>query len=150
MREGSGRTFRRARPDELHGHWCAINLASRLEGLNKLYGTSIIASGTIVDRANEVFDFRLLDVVAVKGKSDPIKIYELLGTKGALEHCRQVVSTYESAFSAYAAGKFESALAVLRENASDPPSAVLIERCKAFLQGPPPADWRGIYISASK
>jgi adenylate cyclase len=90
-----------------------------------------------------------LDVVAVKGKSDPITIYELLGTKGALEHCRQVVSTYESAFSAYAAGKFESALAVLQENASDPPSTVLIER-KAFLQVPPPADWRGIYISASK
>jgi adenylate cyclase len=83
----------------------AINLASRLEGLNKLYGTSIIASGTIVARAKEAFDFRLLDVVAVKGKSDPITIYELLGTKGALEHCRQVVSTYESAFSAYCSRK---------------------------------------------
>ena len=128
----------------------AINLASRLEGLNKLYGTSIIASGTIVDRANEVFDFRLLDVVAVKGKSDPIKIYELLGTKGAFEHCRQVVSAYETAFSAYAAADFKRALAVLQENASDPPSTVLIERCKAFLQVPPPADWRGIYLSASK
>ena len=127
-----------------------INLASRLEGLNKLYGTSIIASGTIVDRAKKVFDFRLLDVVAVKGKSAPITIYELLGMKGALEHCRQVVSTYETAFSAYAAGKFENALTVLQENVSDPPSTVLIERCKAFLQVPPPADWRGIYISASK
>ena len=58
---------------------------------------------------------------AVKGKR----------TKGALEHCRQVVSAYETAFSAYAAGKFERALAVLQENASDPPSIVLIERCKA-------------------
>ena len=128
----------------------AINLASRLEGLNKQYGSSIIASDTIVDRANEAFDFRLLDVVAVKGKSDPITIYELLGTKGVLEQCRQVVSAYETAFSAYAAGKFERALAILQENASDPPSTVLIERCKAFLQVPPPADWRGIYISASK
>ena len=128
----------------------AINLASRLEGLNKLYGTSIIASGTIVARAKEAFDFRFLDVVAVKGKRDPITIYELLGTKGALEHCRQVVSAYESAFSAYTAGKFESAIAVLQKNASDPPSTVLIERCKAFLQVPPPADWRGIYVSASK
>ena len=128
----------------------AINLASRLEGLNKQYGSSIIASDTIVDRANEAFDFRLLDVVAVKGKSDPITIYELLGTKGVLEQCRQVVSAYETAFSAYAAGKFERALTILQENASDPPSTVLIERCKAFLQVPPPADWRGIYISASK
>ncbi len=128
----------------------AINLASRLEGLNKLYGTSIIASQTIVDRANQAFDFRFLDVVAVKGKSAPITIYELLGTKGALEHCQQVVSAYETAFSAYAAGNFDRALAVLQENASDPPSTVLIERCKTFLQVPPPANWRGIYISASK
>jgi adenylate cyclase len=128
----------------------AINLASRLEGLNKIYGTSIIASHTIVERANETFDFRLLDVVAVKGKSDPITIYELLGTKGALEHCRQVVFAYETAFSAYAAGNFERALALLQENASDPPSTVLIERCMAFLQVPPSDNWRGIYISSSK
>jgi PAS domain S-box-containing protein len=128
----------------------AINLASRLEGLNKQYGSSIIASDTIVDRAKEDFDFRLLDVVAVKGKSDPITIYELLGTKGALEECRQMIFAYETAFSAYAAGDFERVLAVLQENTSDPPSAVLIERCKAFLQVPPPADWQGIYISASK
>jgi PAS domain S-box-containing protein len=128
----------------------AINLASRLEGLNKRYGSSIIVSDTIAERANEAFDFRLLDVVAVKGKSDPITIYELLGAKGALEDCRQVVSAYETAFSAYAAGNFERALAVLQENANDPPSTVLIERCKAFLQVPPSADWRGIYISASK
>jgi adenylate cyclase len=128
----------------------AINLASRLEGLNRIYGTSIIASASIVERANEAFDFRFLDVVAVKGKSDPITIYELLGTKGALERCRQVISTYETAFSAYAAGNFERALTALQENASDPPSTALSERCKAFLQVPPAGDWRGVYISASK
>jgi PAS domain S-box-containing protein len=128
----------------------AINLASRLEGLNKRYGSSIIATDTIVERAKEAFDFRLLDVVAVKGKSDPITIHELLGTKGVLEHCGQAVSAYEAAFSAYAAGNFERAVAVLHENASDPPSRVLMERCKAFLKAPPPADWRGIYIWTSE
>jgi adenylate cyclase len=128
----------------------AINLASRLEGLNRTYGTSIVASDAVVDRTKESFDFRLLDIVTVKGKSEPIRIYELLGMKGALEHCRQVVSAYETAFSAYASGNFECALAALQENASDPPSTVLIERCKAFLQVPPPAGWRGIYVSASK
>ena len=85
----------------------AINLTSRLEGLNKLYGSSIVASETIVDRANETFDFRFLDVVALREKNDPITIYELVGTKGALEHYREVVFAYESAFSAYAAGDFE-------------------------------------------
>ncbi len=46
----------------------AINLTSRLEGPNKLYGSSIVPSETIVDRANETFDFRFLDVVALEGK----------------------------------------------------------------------------------
>jgi adenylate cyclase len=128
----------------------AINLASRLEGLNKIYGTSIIASDRIVERVNQAFDFRFLDIVAVKGKSEPIKIYELLGTKDAFEHYGKVISAYETAFSAYAAGDFEHALAVLQENVSDPPSTVLIERCNTFLQVPPPASWHGIYISASK
>ncbi|MGB7793040.1 MAG: adenylate/guanylate cyclase domain-containing protein [Terrimicrobiaceae bacterium] len=128
----------------------AVNLASRLEGLNKQYGTSIIASDAIVERAREAFDFRLLDVVAVKGKSDPITIYELLGTKGALDGCRRAVSAYETAFSAYAAGNFEIALDTLRENAGDAPSIVLIERCKALIRTPPPPGWRGIYIAASK
>jgi hypothetical protein len=86
----------------------AINLASRLEGLNKRYGSSIIASDTIVNRASEAFDFRLLDVVAVKGKSDPITIYELLGTKGALEHCRQVVSAYEKCILSVCSRKFRA------------------------------------------
>jgi adenylate cyclase len=93
----------------------AINLASRLEGLNKRYGSSIVASKAIVDDAKEAFDFRLLDIVAVKGKSNPITIYELLGTKGTLEHCRRTVSAYETAFKEYLAENFESALALLRE-----------------------------------
>src|ERR1700677_4053926 len=56
-----------------------INLASRLEGLNKFYGTHIIASESIYDSAREQFEFRLLDRVAVKGKVQGITIYELLG-----------------------------------------------------------------------
>ncbi|MEO8354064.1 MAG: adenylate/guanylate cyclase domain-containing protein, partial [Chthoniobacteraceae bacterium] len=84
----------------------AINLASRLEGLNKLYGTSIIASERIVEDARAHFDFRLLDRVAVKGKSESIRIYELLGEKGARREPRDFVANYEAAFEAYAARDF--------------------------------------------
>ncbi|HEY5704192.1 MAG TPA: adenylate/guanylate cyclase domain-containing protein [Terrimicrobiaceae bacterium] len=128
----------------------AINLASRLEALNKQYGTSIIASESIAQRANLAFDFRLLDVVAVKGKSDPITIYELLGAKGAKAQRQEMVDAYETAFAAYAARDFEAALNILREHESDPPSAVLVERCAAFLKAPPPPDWHGVYVAASK
>jgi adenylate cyclase len=128
----------------------AINLASRLEALNKQYGTSIIASQSIVERAREAFEFRLLDLVAVKGKSAAIKIYELLGAKGDAEASRHCGDIYEAAFSAYLARDFSRALTLLQENEGDAPSAVLGERCQTFLRTPPPADWAGVHISLSK
>ena len=128
----------------------AINLASRLEALNKQYGTSIIASQSIVERAREAFEFRLLDLVAVKGKSAAIKIYELLGARGDAEASRRCVDIYETAFAAYLARDFSRALSLLEENEGDAPSAVLGERCQTFLRTPPPADWAGVHISLSK
>ena len=128
----------------------AVNLASRLEGLNKQYGTSIIGSQSIFARSREAFDFRLLDIVSVKGKSDAITIYELLGPKGSAEECREMVSRYEKAFAAYLARDFKGALDRLQRQNGDPPSALLIERCVAFLESPPPPDWAGVYVSPSK
>ena len=128
----------------------AVNVASRLEGLNKQYGTSIIASDRIFEGARTHFDFRLLDWVAVKGKADAIKIYELLGTKGEGSEIHETVAAYETAFEAYAARDFDRAVTILEQNAGDAPSNILIERCRAFQQTPPPADWRGVYTSMSK
>jgi adenylate cyclase len=128
----------------------AINLASRLETLNKQYGTSIIASQSIVEHASEAFDFRLLDIVAVKGKTAAIRIYELLGKKGQAQDRSGLTAAYEAAFAAYLARDFAKALALLQPHEGDGPSAVLCERCRAFLQVPPPADWQGVYVSLSK
>jgi len=128
----------------------AVNLASRLEGLNKQYGTSIIASDRIVENARDHFDFRLLDLVAVKGKTDAIKIYELLGLKGAGSAMGETVKAYEAAFDAYLARNFGEAIDILAQNGNDPPSAVLLNRCRSFQKTPPLADWRGVHISTSK
>jgi adenylate cyclase len=128
----------------------AINVASRLEALNKQYGTSIIVSESIVERAREAFDFRLLDIVAVKGKTAAIRIYELLGKKGEAQDRSGLTDAYEAAFAAYLARDFAKALALLQPHEGDGPSAVLCERCRAFLQVPPPADWQGVYVSLSK
>ena len=128
----------------------AINLASRLETLNKQYGTSIIASESIVARAHQAFDFRLLDIVAVKGKSQAIKVYELLGAAHAVDEKRELVKAYEAAFAAYLARDFAKALEILSQIENDIPSTVLSERCKTFLHAPPPADWSGVHISLSK
>ena len=128
----------------------AINLASRLEGLNKQYGTTIIASDRIFEDARAQFDFRLLDWVTVKGKTEAIKIYELLGQKGEAGELRETVVAYEDAFGAYVKRDFAAAIAILEKHDADPPSAVLIDRCRAFQQTPPAADWRGVYTSMSK
>ena len=128
----------------------AINLASRLEGLNKQYGTTIIASDRIFEDARAQFDFRLLDWVTVKGKTEAIKIYELLGQKGEAGELRETVVAYEDAFGAYVKRDFAAAIAILEKHDADPPSAVLIDRCRVFQQTPPAADWRGVYTFLSK
>jgi len=127
-----------------------INLASRLEGLNKQYGTTILASDRIVEDARAQFDFRLLDLVAVKGKTGAIKIYELLGEKNTAGHLREKIAAYEAAFDAYVMRNFAQAIAILEQNNGDPPSAVLLNRCVEFQKAPPPADWRGVHVSMSK
>ena len=128
----------------------AVNLASRLEGLNKQYGTTIIASERIFEDARAQFDFRLLDWVAVKGKTGAIKIYELLGEKDSAEQQRRMITTYEEAFEAYAASDFDKAIELLEKNNGDPPSAALLDRCRRFQKAPPPSDWRGIHVFMSK
>jgi adenylate cyclase len=127
-----------------------INIGARLECLNKDYGTTIIASEPIVEAAREHFDFRLLDLVAVKGRRQAVSIYELLGKKGETSSLREFAAGYEEAFEHYLAGEFTTAIDILIEQQTDPPSAVLLERCRAFLHEPPPADWRGAHVSSSK
>jgi adenylate cyclase len=126
-----------------------INLTSRLEGLNKYYGTTIIASETIYAAAHEHFDFRLLDCVAVKGKMQGIAIYELLAARSEGYQRAPEIARYEEAFALYQRGDFAAASALLESQPLDPPSAVLLLRCRD-LTANPPTDWTGVYAFASK
>jgi adenylate cyclase len=125
-----------------------INLASRLQSLNKHYGTTIIASATLRDAAGAGFLFRHLDRVAVKGKTQGIDIYELIGE--STEPVPAHVAVYEEALHEYLKGSFERALALAESQSGDPPSAVLAARCRLYLATPPPADWDGVYAFDSK
>jgi adenylate cyclase len=127
-----------------------VNLASRLEGQNKQYGTTIMASEAIVQAVGDAFEFRLLDLVAVKGKSEAIRIFELLGPKSDAGWMRETVAAYERAFGSYLQRDFAAAIEILEKQTSDPPSAHLLARCRAFLVDPPPADWDGIQVSLTK
>jgi adenylate cyclase len=125
-----------------------VNLASRLEGLNKAYGTTILVSQTVRESVGDAFAFRLVDVVAVKGKSKGVRVYELLGPRGA--PVGPEIRRYEEAFAAYAQGRFADALARLAQHEDDPPSRVLAERCRLYLKVPPPPGWTGIYMAHEK
>jgi adenylate cyclase len=126
-----------------------INLTSRLEALNKYYGTTIIASETIHEAAKEDFEFRLLDRVAVKGRTQGLMIYELIGARVAGQPRPPAVERYEAAFALYQAGDFAAAIPLLEEQPHDPPSAVLLARCRGF-QTQPPENWTGIYGFTTK
>jgi adenylate cyclase len=121
-----------------------VNLASRLEGLNKQYGTSILISENIRMRLGPDFVVRKLDRVAVKGKSQGILIYELLLAGGPF------VGDYERAFELYSAGDFADALAILHGISGDEPSQRLLARCREYLANPPGPDWDGVYRAREK
>jgi len=127
-----------------------VNLASRLEGLNKAYGTTILASEAVRDGAADRFAFRLVDVVKVKGKTRGVRVYELLGAGPLPDEVRERVSRYETAFAAYQDRRFAEAAAHLDPQGSDAPSRALAERCRRLAVTPPPPDWDGVHEAHEK
>jgi adenylate cyclase len=128
-----------------------VNLASRLEGLNKQYGTSIIVSESTQQAAGDGFCFRLLDIVAVKGKAKGVRIFELCGEVSERDGFSGSIAAYENAWAAYARGDFDAAISLLEaQKGNDPPSRFLLARCIDLRRQPPPKGWDGVYISQIK
>ncbi len=128
-----------------------VNLAARLETLNKQYGTHVIVSETVHDAAAAAFRFRLLDRVVVKGKTHGVRIYELRGSADEPDPGADVVRRYEAALAAYWARDFAAAAELLAgQEALDPPSRVLADRCRELSVDPPPPEWDGVYVASVK
>jgi len=127
-----------------------VNTASRLESLNKHYGTSILVSESIYQVAQQEFGFRLLDFVKLKGETEAMSVYELIGKKGEKPEMNPVISKYEQALQVYRKGLFAEAMKLLKDQLSDGPSHTLHARCGSFLKNPPPGEWNGVYIFTVK
>ncbi len=126
-----------------------VNLASRLESLNKLYNTRIIISESTKNKLTQSFLTRKLDLVAVKGKKKPVLIFELLEDN---DKNRELVTHFEKTLDLYLKGEFEKALKAfekLADKYKDKPSFVFIERCKQFLIKPP-ISWDGVFRAKTK
>ena len=125
-----------------------VNLASRLEGLTKFYGVGIIISESTAEAVKDKFVLRQIDFVAVKGKMQGVKIYEVLGLVHGKEKFKNLVEKFASGFEVYLKKDWAAAKKVfeeiLAENPNDGPSKVLKERMDEFLTSPP-ADFDGVY-----
>jgi adenylate cyclase len=129
----------------------AVNLASRLEGVNKAYGSYIMVSEATRAAAGPGFSFRELDLIRVVGQKTPVRIFELLGLDGevpedVLKRCR----LYEEALGLYRDGKFQAAIRAFGGIAGDAPSASMAERSSRFMADGVKYDWDGVYDMTSK
>ncbi|MGZ6142004.1 MAG: adenylate/guanylate cyclase domain-containing protein, partial [Myxococcales bacterium] len=127
----------------------AVNLASRLEGLNKVYGTDIIMGESTAALVKDQMVLRPIDWVAVKGKAQAVLVHELLGEKGQVEPAAlKAIELHEQALQLYRARNFsEAGMRFLEVFAAlgkrDAASRKLAERCKDYLEEPPPDEWNG-------
>lgn len=127
-----------------------VNLAARLESLNKRYGTTILVSDAVEQQARDFFAFRRVDLVAVKGKTRPVAIFELLGPVDAPGLKLDTVRRYEEALARFVGKDFDGALGLLQGLEADGPSRVLRERCLALKAEPPPEGWNGVFVADEK
>lgn len=128
-----------------------VILASRLEGLKKKYGTQILVSENVYAEAKDAYSFRLLDQVAVKGRSAPLYVHELLGTAGERSERTLAAAQYERAFALYQQARFVDALAILRKDTTARPSRVLAARCEILASGTIDlAGWKGVFVATEK
>ena len=131
-----------------------VNLASRLEGLTKSYGVAIIVSRATRD-AVPTLAYRELDRVRVKGRDEPVSIYEPLGLLDEVDKgTRDELELYREALKLYRAGNWELAELQFLNLGKRSPKRLLyklyVERIMHFRNNPPPADWDGVYTHLEK
>jgi adenylate cyclase len=132
-----------------------VNLASRLEQLNKYYGTQILISDSTYQAAKSAIAARFIDTVAVKGKTIPVRIYEVICRKGEMTEAQAaLVSGYALAMELYLARNFQAAVAQLQKLVQTYPAdraiAIMLERNLAYQTTPPPDNWQGEHIMRDK
>jgi adenylate cyclase len=133
----------------------AVNLTSRLEGLNKTYKTRVITSQETARRLDERFVLRELDRVRVKGKTGAVTIYELAGYRQVLSAERiSALKDFEAGLAAFRRQQWDRAealfAAVLEGNPDDGPARCYLDRIAALRRDPPPADWDGVVVYTEK
>jgi len=133
-----------------------VNFGSRMEGVNKAYGTWILAGESTVEKAGNGVAARFIDLVRVPGiikGAPPLKAHQVIALQEDLKEAdQQMLSLFQKAMLKYSAGEFDAAKRVFErcvEEFKDPPSMVFSERCQKLLEDPPES-WDGIWKITSK
>lgn len=133
----------------------SVNLAARLEGVNKQYRTQSIISQSTYEQAKDFIEVRELDRIQVVGRKIPVVIYELLAKKGELnENFKQILPSFNEGLEHYKNQQWPEAMdafnQVLEMDPNDGPSLTYLERCLHFTNEPPPKDWNGVFTLTKK
>lgn len=133
-----------------------VNLGSRLEGASKQYGCDIVISESTFQPCADRIWYRELDQIRVKGKTQPVKVYELVGLKSEPldEKKQQIIELYHQGRDYYLNRKFTKAMSqfgtILEDIEQDKAAALYLERCQQYLKNAPPDDWDGVYSLTEK
>lgn len=134
----------------------SVNLAARLEGVNKEYGTRLLMSDNTYHKVKDRVLCREMDLVVVMGKTEPVRIYELIAladevqtdaTKNFLESYHNGLEAYKKRAWKSAIDQFQQALSIRRD---DIVSNLYIQRATMFVDAPPPDDWDGVFVMTKK
>lgn len=128
-----------------------VNLGSRLEGINKEYGTEIIISEYVYNKVKDKLVCRELDLIRVKGKTIPVRIFELLGKVEKVD--RDVLDRnirFADALKDYRSQNFIAAKKGFENIKNDKPSEVFVKRCEEFIKNPPKDGWDGVWTFMTK
>jgi len=132
-----------------------VNIASRLEAVNKVYGTDLIINEDCYRLAELEIEAREIDFVTVYGKTEPVRIYELLSKMGQLDpKTAELRDAFDIALRHYREQKWSEAEKAFQKclniKTHDGPSLEFLSRIGAFTRTPPPKDWNGVWQTASK
>ncbi len=132
-----------------------VNLASRLEGANKEYGTYLMIGENTYEEVKDKIAVRELDLIRLKGKQKPTKVFEIIGESDdpLSSEKLQRLKCYFEGLKFYRSRNFNLALKYFGkcvEEVNDPPSKVYLERCKLFLWDPPADNWDGVFVMKTK
>jgi class 3 adenylate cyclase len=126
-----------------------VNLAARLEGANKTYGTKTLITEAVFQKVKSSYLCREIDLLTVKGKTQPVRIFELLQQqKQAADKLDTIKENFEQGLELYRAQKWQAAekvFASLKDEFEDETSAIFLRRIAFFKKNPPPDDWDGVF-----